>query len=192
MRRRLGLFVVALLAAPSAAHAATLTVRPAAFSPAHARLSVSASVSAAQEVGVQLARRDGRSLGWIVAPSRRRFLTVGWNGRIEGKRVRDGRYVVRLLYRSDVLAEQPLTIDATAPALHNLRIGTRSPRFDGDTRLLTTVSPNGDGLRDVARIRFRLSEPATVRLEVTRPVKVPHTIFTETQRFETGPPTMIR
>jgi hypothetical protein len=191
MRRRLGLIVVALLAAPSTAHAATLTVRPAAFSPLHARLSVSASVSAAGRVGVQLARPNGRAVGWIVAPSRRRFLTVGWNGRIDGHRVRDGRYVVRLVDRAAVVAEQPLTIDATAPALANLRIGTRSPRFDGDSRLLTTVSPNGDGLRDVARIRFRLSEPATVKLEVTRTVKVPQTIFTATKQFEAGPQTMV-
>src|SRR3954454_1873753 len=122
MRRRLGLIVVALLASASSAHAATLTVRPAEFSPARARLTIAASLSLPRQVGIQIARPGGRPLGWIVAPSRRRFLTFGWNGRIRGKRIKDGAYVVRLVYRSRVLAEKPLAIDATAPALAGLRI----------------------------------------------------------------------
>jgi N,N-dimethylformamidase beta subunit-like, C-terminal len=185
------LLVMALFAVAPSAHAATLRVSPSDFSPAHARLKISASLSLTRQVGVQIARPDGRRIGWIVAPSRRRFLTFGWNGRIRGKRVKDGDYLVRLVYRSAVLAERPLKVDATAPVLRGLRIGTRSPTFEGDSRLLTTVSPNGDGLRDVARIRFRLNEPAIVTLEVTRTVKVPHTIFSVTKRFEAGPQIMI-
>jgi hypothetical protein len=189
--RRLAVVVVGLLAVAPSAHAATLVVRPSAFSPAHARLTIAASLEIPRQVGIQLARRNGHRVGWIVAPSRRRFLTFGWNGRINGKRVRDGDYVVRLIYRSRVLAERPLKIDATAPVLHDLRIGTRSPTFEGDSKLLTTVSPNGDKLRDVARIRFTLREPAVVTLDVTRTVKVPHVIFSVTKRFEPGPQVMV-
>jgi hypothetical protein len=35
--------------------------------------------------------------------------------------------------------------------------------FQGDNRLLTTVSPNGDGFRDKAVIHFALSRAADVR-----------------------------
>jgi len=38
--------------------------------------------------------------------------------------------------------------------------------FAGDTRLLTTITPNGDGLRDSARIHFRLAGPSQVTLQV--------------------------
>ena len=55
---------------------------------------------------------------------------------------------------------------APAPALHDLRVSNGSGPFAGDNRLLTTVSPNGDGFRDAATVRFSLSRPALVRLEV--------------------------
>jgi hypothetical protein len=184
--RRLGLVVGALLAFAPAAHAATLTIRPATFSPALTRLTIDASLTLRRQVGVQLAHATGRPVGWIVPPSRRRFLSLGWDGRIRGRRVPDGDYEVRLVYRSSILATHPLTIDATAPKLVNLRVGNGSTPFTGDTKLLTTVSPNGDGVRDFARVRFRLTEPATVTLDVTRTVKVPHTIYTLTKHFEPG------
>jgi hypothetical protein len=38
--------------------------------------------------------------------------------------------------------------------------------FAGDWRLLTTISPNGDGFRDQARIHFRLRKAATVTVVV--------------------------
>ena len=44
--------------------------------------------------------------------------------------------------------------------------------FSGDGRLLTTISPNGDGLRDYAAFRFTLNEAATATLEV-RPARHP-------------------
>ena len=50
--------------------------------------------------------------------------------------------------------------------LHDLRVTNGSQRFAGDNRLLTTVSPNGDGFRDRAIVRFRLDRAATVRLDV--------------------------
>ena len=63
------------------------------------------------------------------------------------------------------------------PRLLGLRVSNGGTPFAGDTPWLTTVSPNGDGFRDRALIRFALDRPATVELrvvatdEVRRPVK---------------------
>jgi hypothetical protein len=184
--RRVVIVALALLALAPPAHAATLSVSPSNFSPAHSRLTISASLTLPRQFGIQLAQRSGAPVGWIVAPSRRRSLAYGWNGRVSGRRVPDGLYIVRLVYRSTVLAAHPLRIDATAPRLAGLRVGNSSSQFKGDTDLLTTVSPNGDRFRDVARVRFTLAEPATVTLEVSRTVKTPKPFFTVTRRFKAG------
>jgi hypothetical protein len=52
------------------------------------------------------------------------------------------------------------------PALLDLHVSNGSVPFSGDRPLLTTVSPNGDGFRDSATVRFRLTRPAQVQLEV--------------------------
>src|SRR5690349_5664293 len=54
---------------------------------------------------------------------------------------------------------------APAPRLLDLRVDSGPTPFAGDRRMLATVSPNRDGLRDVAVVRFRLDAPARVRLE---------------------------
>ena len=109
------------------------------------------------------------------------------DGRIAGKHVPDGDYVVRLVYRSAVLATAPLHLDATAPELQGLRADNgSSTRFDGDGPLLTTISPNGDDFRDKANFTFRLLEPATVTMDVTRTVKVPSVTYTTTTHLEPG------
>lgn len=79
------------------------------------------------------------------------------------------------------------------PQLLNLSVDNGSARFQGDTKLLTTVSPNGDGFRDAAYIRFGLREGATVTMDVTRTVKVPQAqpVYTLTQTFGRGPHTMV-
>jgi len=51
------------------------------------------------------------------------------------------------------------------PQLLDLRVSNGSAPFAGDRRLLTTVSPNGDGFRDAAIVRFVLTRAATVRLD---------------------------
>ena len=183
--------MLASLAVAPAAHAATLTVRPADFSPALSRLQVSASLTLPRQVGIELARPDGAHVGWIAAPSLRQSLAIGWHGRVAGRRVPDGRYTVRLVYGRRVLATQPLRIDTKAPQLASLRVGNGSSRFVGDTTLLTTVSPNGDKFRDVARVRFTLAEPAVVTLEVSRTVKTPRPFFSVTRRFKEGRQLMV-
>jgi hypothetical protein len=190
--RRLGLLVVATLAvaAPAQAAAATLTVTPRDYSPLRAQLQVTASLTVPRQVGVRLTMPNGRTVGWIAPPSLRTALAIGWNGRIAGRRVPNGNYLVRLVYGSSVLATAPLRIDTHPPQLLDLSTDNGSTPFKGDSALLTTVSPNGDGFRDHANISFRLAEEATVTMDVTRTVKVPHVIYTLTAHFGPGSHTM--
>src|SRR5947208_13884148 len=61
-----------------------------------------------------------------------------------------------------------------APRLLDLEVTNGSTPFAGDRRLLTTVSPNGDGFRDQAIVRFRLAVRATGELDVVQTVNVKH------------------
>ena len=75
--------------------------------------------------------------------------------------------------------------------LHDLRVTNGSRPFAGDHRLLTTVSPNGDGFRDRAIVSFRLNHAATVRLDVLRtdtlhPGRATKTIWNTTRRLRAG------
>src|SRR5439155_13600423 len=58
------------------------------------------------------------------------------------------------------------------PRLLDLRVTNGSTPFVGDGRLLTTVSPNGDGFRDRAVVSFRLDGDATVELDVLQTLNV--------------------
>ena len=184
MRRVVLVFAAAFVCA-APAHAASLSVAPHDFSPHHATLQVSAKLGVQRQVGVSLVTLGGRRLGWIVPPARRTTLAVGWNGLIDGKLVPDGTYVVKLVYQSSILATTTLHIDTQAPQLL-LHATNGASQFAGDNQLLTTISPNGDGFRDRANVTFRLREPATVTMDVTRTVKVPNTIYTLTSTLATG------
>ncbi len=157
--RRLVLLVIALAVVPPAA-AADLTVAPRDFSPTAKRLRIQASLPQAAHVGVQLARADGRVLGWIVPPERRRFLDYRWNGRLGHRRVWDGNYRIRLVDGFRVLATSPLRIDQTPARLLNIHARNRDRMpFQGDNKRVTTISPNGDNLRESAKIGFTLTSP---------------------------------
>jgi hypothetical protein len=54
------------------------------------------------------------------------------------------------------------------PALVQLSVSNGATRFLGDRPLLATVSPNGDGFRDAAIVRFRLTGSARVRMQAVR------------------------
>jgi hypothetical protein len=175
--RRLVLLVLALAVVPPAA-AADLTVAPQNFSPKQQRLRIKASLPTLQHVGVQLARQDGRVLGWIIEPGRRRFLDYRWNGRLRGARVWDGAYSIRLVDGLRILATSRVRLDQTAPRLIDITARNRSRLpFQGDNKRYTTISPNGDGLRESAKIAFTLDEPAQVHFEVTRTLSSPATIY---------------
>jgi hypothetical protein len=85
---------------------------------------------------------------------------------------------------------------APSPALHDLRVSNGSEPFAGDRRLLTTVSPNNDGFRDAATVRFTLARSATVRLDVvaTNLVRAGQTgtsrVWHLKRRFPAGPGAM--
>jgi hypothetical protein len=80
------------------------------------------------------------------------------------------------------------------PRLLGLRISNGGTPFAGDTPWLATVSPNGDGFRDRALIRFKLDGAATIRVrvvatdEVRRPVQ---TIWNTRRRLSSGPHTIV-
>ncbi|HEY0415554.1 MAG TPA: N,N-dimethylformamidase beta subunit family domain-containing protein [Gaiellaceae bacterium] len=82
------------------------------------------------------------------------------------------------------------TKKSDAPQLLDLRVDNGSTPYAGDSKLLTTVSPNGDGFRDAAFVHFRLRQTATVTMDVTRTVKVPHVLYTLTATFTAGRHTM--
>ena len=52
------------------------------------------------------------------------------------------------------------------PRLLGLRISNGGTPFAGDTPHLTTISPNGDGFRDRALIRFKLDRAGTVEVVI--------------------------
>ena len=59
--------------------------------------------------------------------------------------------------------------------------------FQGDNRLLTTVSPNGDGFRDRAVVHFALSRAANVTVAVyTTRVKLVDRVWARSGRFSPG------
>jgi hypothetical protein len=80
-----------------------------------------------------------------------------------------------------------------APRLLDLRVDSGPTPFAGDRRLLATVSPNRDGVRDSAVVRFRLGAPARVRLEavateMVRAGQSGTTVVWQTERrFTAGP-----
>ena len=82
---------------------------------------------------------------------------------------------------------RPLSVDRTAPQLVNLRAYTLSPeKYAGDRRLLVTISPNGDRVRDMAKISFTLSERATVHLRIARTLSSPDVVYEETATLGPG------
>lgn len=185
--RRLALLVAAPLLFAAPARAATIEVSPHPFSPARGQLSIRAALTIDRAAGLQLASRAGRPIGWIVRPARTRSLAVAWNGRIAGRSVPDGRYLVRLVWNGSTLAAAPVAVDRTPPSLRDLRVDDGGAPFAGDGRWLATISPDGDGLRDSAFVRFTLAEPATVTMQIARTVTTPTVIYEITERLGRGP-----
>jgi hypothetical protein len=186
MRRVALAALVALVLAPPAA-GATLQVSQREFSPKEQRLRITAALPQASRVGLQLTRPDGTRVGWIVPPSQRRVVDLRWNGRLGARRVPDGRYRIRLVDGDWVLASRPVLVDATAPRVLRIRAYNRSRQpFQRDRQNFTTISPNGDGLRESAKISFTLTEAANVHFEVTRTISVPQTVYELRAKLKAG------
>jgi hypothetical protein len=187
MRRvALTALVLASFVLAPAAGAASLNVGKKRYSPPLGKLAITAAVTKPQLAGIELATRRGHHLAWIVPPAQLTSLAFQWDGRIRGRPVADGRYRIRLVHAGRALAARTLRIDSSAPELSRLRIGNGNRPFAGDGPLLTTVSPNNDGVRDRAIVRFRLKEASLVTLEVTRTKTRPVTIYKYTRWFRPG------
>jgi hypothetical protein len=190
VRRFLVVAAAAAVFAP-AAHADSIAVVPKNFSPAVGSLAISGSAPGAAVVGVELATAKGQPLGWIQPPARGQLVSLFWDGRLNDVQVRDGYYSIRLVSKGTVLAEKPIRIDTVTPELGDISADNGSTPFAGDSPLLTTVTPNGDGLRDDARFRFTLSEPGWVTLAISRTQnRVESPLYTKTQWLNAGPQTL--
>jgi hypothetical protein len=80
------------------------------------------------------------------------------------------------------------------PRLLYLTVSSGGAPFAGDTLRLTTISPNGDGLRDRAVIRFSLDRPAMVELQVvaTSAVHRPaRSVWRTSRSLGRGPSTVV-
>jgi N,N-dimethylformamidase beta subunit-like, C-terminal len=86
-----------------------------------------------------------------------------------------------------VTALAPAAASATAATVTNISLTNGGRPFTGDNRLLTTISPNGDGIRDRATIHFRLSAPAVVHFEIAAvDPRRPKAVETRTVRLGAG------
>jgi hypothetical protein len=74
--------------------------------------------------------------------------------------------------------------------IEGISAGNGGRRLAGDRRLLTTISPNDDGVRDRAEIRFRLTRTATVKLLITRTATRARVVDVQTRHLAAGPHTL--
>ena len=182
--------VAPLLAALALGHAAngpSISVSKDAFAPGAGPLTVSAQVDEPARLGIRLANLNGRALGWIDPPAVRSRVVDIWDGTLDGRPVRDGYYQVELVAAGQVVASDGFHLDRVPARLDRIRVTSNSTPFADDGPLLATVSPNGDGLRDYARVSFDLKEAARVTLNVQRTVADARTIYTRTWGFRQGP-----
>jgi N,N-dimethylformamidase beta subunit-like, C-terminal len=180
------LVAVFALLSPQAPARPLLDVYPQAFSPKVGTLTISGTLPAASLAGVRLVSLSGRVAGWLVQPGRRSSVNRSWNGRIDGALQPDGYYRAQLIAGGRVLAQKALRIDTVAPALTGFRAGDGGSPFAGDGPLLTTISPDGDGVRDEAQVSFTLNEPSTVVMEVELTQRVRRAVYAETERLPIG------
>ncbi|MGE5275111.1 MAG: N,N-dimethylformamidase beta subunit family domain-containing protein [Verrucomicrobiota bacterium] len=181
--------LLAALAFGPTQHAATIDLSTKAFAPSAGPLTISAQVDQPVRLGIRLARPNGRAVGWIDPPALRSETVDIWDGTLEGRPVPDGYYQAQLVAAGRVAASATFHLDRKPALLRRLRIASNSAPFAGDGPLLATLSPNGDGFREYARIGFDLSEPATVELDVERTgtAATAGTIYTRTWGFRRGP-----
>jgi hypothetical protein len=169
--------------------AATIDLSSQAFAPSAGPLTITAQVDGTARFGVRLARLNGRALGWIDPPALRGETVDIWDGTLTGRPVPDGYYRAQLVADGRVAAAAAFHLDRKPALLRRLRVASNSTPFAGDGPLLATLSPNGDTLRESARVSFDLSEPATVELDVQRTgtAATVDTIYTRTWSFRRGP-----
>src|SRR5438132_9119084 len=91
-----------------------------------------------------------------------------------------------------LVAFAPSAAQARGSALTGIFLTNGGLPFAGDNRLLTTITPNGDGVRDSATLHFRLSSPATVHLEIAKVVTLrPEAVSKTAVHLGAGPHTFV-
>ena len=181
----LGLVFVPL--AQAEARRASVVVNPAVFSSTVGSLQIDAALVQAAPLGLQVVSQGGALVGWLTPERPRATVRFAWRGMLAGRLLPDGGYRVRLVSRGQRVAEAGFRVDRTAPRLTGLRVDNGGAPYARDWRLLTTVTPNGDGLRDHANIRFSLSEPATVLFEALVATRATKPVFAEQLDLPAGP-----
>lgn len=184
----MGLAIVPL--AQAEARRATIAVSPTVFSRSVGVIQIDATLQDAAPIGLQVVSQRGKLMGWLTPEARRSTLRLAWRGVLGGRRLPDGDYRLRLVSRGQRLTEAGFKVDTTAPTISDLRVGNGGAPFLGDGPLLTTVTPNADGLRDRAFIRFTLDEPATVLFVANRTARSLEPVFSEQLRLPAGPATI--
>ncbi len=84
------------------------------------------------------------------------------------------------------LVRRPRPGSRAAARIVSMSAGNEGLRYAGDRPLLTTISPNGDGVRDRAAIRFRLTGDATVDFVVARTATRARVIHARTRKLRAG------
>lgn len=183
-----GLAVAPLAQGGTVSPRAVVTVGPTAYSPSVGALRIDATLNRRAPLGLQLVGPGGGTLGWLTREAPRLRIRLGWRGFLAGTPVRDGTYRVRAVSGGRLLTEAAFTLDRDAPKISDLHADDGGTPYAGDGPLLTTISPNGDGLRDRASVLFTLNEPATVVFAVSRTVKAAlEPIFQERLSLLAGP-----
>jgi N,N-dimethylformamidase beta subunit-like protein len=177
---------ITALALVPAAHAASLKMSTTAFSPTAGPMTIEGAIGVTKPLGVRLTDVRGRMLGWLDRPMLRGDLLVVWDGRLNAKAVPDGFYRVQLVAGGAVVASTVFRIDTKPALLRDLSVSDGPRKYGGDTKLLATVSANGDGLRDRAQVHFNLTEPAQVTLDVQRTTASIDSIYRRTWTFRAG------
>ena len=190
MRKALLVALISLAVIPQA-HAgterATLAVTPSVFSPQAGRTEIAARLEQPAPFGLQISSASGKVLGWLRTEAPRTVLAVDWHGTLAGRRLPDGNYRLSLVSRGQLLRQAPFRIDTTAPIISKLRIVGGGVPYAGDGPLLATITPNGDGLRDHATIRFTLSEAASVVITAETTTNATHPVFEARFNLAAGP-----
>jgi hypothetical protein len=181
---------LAALTLVPAAKSASIELSTSWFSPNAEAMTIEGQVARQLRIGVRLASSSGRPLGWLARPARRRQVFVVWDGTLDGRKVRDGYYRAQLVAGGRVAAAATFRLDTRPALLDKLRVSNGGTPFAGDGRLLTTVTPNGDGFRERVQIHFRLTEYAHVTLDVQRTALTPETVYTRTWELRDGEHTL--
>ena len=76
--------------------------------------------------------------------------------------------LVALAALAAAVVHVPSSARAGSPLVTGVTLGNGGVPYSGDQANVTTITPNGDGLRDGANLRFRLTDNARVSIEISQ------------------------